>query len=480
MFVRLRSSGSLRMPGRVVVATLALAFLPIKAAPAHRGDVIEDPGVLAQNGYAVQDLGVLAGDNSSVAWAVNAYGDVVGWSMGSAGVRAFLYTDAGGMVALPAPPNRPRTIARDINDARLIVGSANSGGTDLGHAVLWSGGSVQDLGTLASGSYSEAWGVNNLGQVVGWSYTMGGSGLTGVHGFLYSPAEGLVDLTPDRDMGYALDINDDGQVTGYMTAFGGYHAFRWQAGTFEDFGALPGFAHSFGWAISASGQVAGSSSSASGDSERLVRSTVAGGLEDLGGTGEHNVALGINAGGDVVGSRGLSQKRALLYTDATGLQELTALIDPSLGWVLLAAHDINDDGQIVGYAFNNFTGQTHAVRLRPTGAPPTECSFDCLRSTGIDLTSRRVRRWALRWVNGRVTVQNENDIPLSGALVVGKWTLPNGSTLDQYAWTDADGAAIFSTSGPEGKYSLRVVNIVLSLHTFDPTHSVLVGGIAVR
>jgi probable HAF family extracellular repeat protein len=320
--------------------------------------------VLAQTRYVVDDLGALFGDTSSVAWAINANGDIVGWSTGRAGTRAFLYTTAGGMVALPSLPDRPRTLARDINDKGVIVGSANAGGTDLGHAVLWTDGSIQDLGTLGTGLYSEAWAVNNLGQVVGWSYMDGGNGLRGVHGFLYSEADGLVDLTPESDTGSALDVNDAGQVTGYKTALGGYHAFRWHEGTFLDLGVLPGLAHSFGWALNALGRVTGSSTSASGNSERLVRFTDGSGLQDLGGTGEHNVALGINAAGDVVGTRGRSQARALLYTDAVGLRDLNMLIDPSLGWVLLAAHDINDAGVIVGYAFNNITGKTHAVRLR--------------------------------------------------------------------------------------------------------------------
>src|SRR5687767_12028141 len=93
--------------------------------------------VLAQASYVVEDLGVLPGDTSSVAWAINANGDVVGWSMGPNGTRAFVYTAAGGMVPLAGLANRPRTLARDINDIGEIVGSANAGGTDLGHAVFW-------------------------------------------------------------------------------------------------------------------------------------------------------------------------------------------------------------------------------------------------------------------------------------------------------------------------------------------------------
>jgi len=460
-------SGSVRVPCLAVGIVLALGFASVRPA-------------VAQTSYVVEDLGALAGDSSSVAWAINANGDVVGWSMGPAGTRAFLYTNAGGMVALPGLPDKPRTVARDINDAGVIVGSANAGGTDLGHAVLWSGGSVQDLGTLGTGLYSEAWGVNNLGQVVGWSYTNGGNGLTGVHGFLYTQAAGLVDLTPNSDTGSALDINDASQVTGYKTAFGGYHAFRWQGGSFVDLGVLPGFAHSFGWAINASGQAAGNSGSASGNSERFVRYTDGNGLQNLGGAGEHNVAWGINSLGTVVGTRGQSQSRAVLYTDAGGLQDLSTLIDPSLGWVLLGANDINDADQIVGYAFNNFTGQTHAVRLQPTAGPPPACTFQCLRSTGIELALRsRASTQQTRRVMGSVTVKDENGAPLPLALVIATWIQPDGSRHDDNFWTDANGVAVTSTQGGPGLYTLTIVNIVLSQYTFDPSHSVLTKSITV-
>lgn len=232
--------------------------------------------------YTVDDLGVLPGDSSSVATGINQRGDVVGWSAGADGAtRAFIYTDSG-MAVLPGLVGRPRTIARDVNDLGQIVGTANAGGVDLGHAVLWTGGEVLDLGTLGQGDYSEGWGINNNGQVVGYSYTNGGS--LGVHGFLYAEKVGMVDLTPSSDTGYAFDINDAGQVTGYKTAAGGYHAFRWEDGTAEDLGVIPGFAHSFGWAINASGQVAGSSLSASGNSERVFRFRDGVGVENLGGS----------------------------------------------------------------------------------------------------------------------------------------------------------------------------------------------------
>lgn len=454
-------------PGRLLLASLvALGVALGTAGP-----------VLAQASYVVQDLGSLPGDSSSIAWGINANGDVVGWSASATGTRAFLYTNTGGMVALPGLPDRPRTLARDINDAGIVVGSANMGGTDLGHAVLWSGGSVQDLGTLPTGDFSEAWGVNRLGQVVGWSNTNGGSTLSGVHGFLYNAATGMVDITPQNDTGYAYDINDVGQVTGYRTGLGGYHAYRWEAGLFTDLGVLQGFAHAFGQAINASGQVAGNSSSATGNSEHLFRSLAGGGLQDLGGEGQHNSGLGINASGVVVGTKGNFQ-RALLFTDAGGLQDLNTLIDPSLGWVLMSATDINDAGQIVGHAFNNFTGQTHAVRLQPANFQPPECTFHCLRSTSVALQGKSLPR-SLFAVTAKVTVQDETGATLPLALVVGTWTFPDGSHGDMNAWTDANGVAVFTTQGGAGSYTLTVQNIVLSQYTFNPSRSSLSGSITV-
>jgi probable HAF family extracellular repeat protein len=428
--------------------------------------------------YVVQDLGVLPGHSSSVAWGINQKGDVVGWSMGADGTSAFLYTDAAGLVKLPGLPDRPRAIARDLNDGGQIVGTANAGGVDLGHAVLWTNGSIKDLGTLGTGSYSEGWAVNNFGQVVGSSYTNGAS--FGVHGFLFTQARGMVDLTPNSDTGSALDINDAGQVTGYKTATGGnYHAFRWKGGTFVDLGVLSGFAHSFGYAINELGQVAGNSTSASGNSERFFRSISGGGLQNLGGTGEHNVAWGINRLGNVVGTRGSSQSRAVLFTDAGGLRDIGSLIDPSLGWVLLGAHDINDAGQIVGYAFNNYTGKTHAVRLQPATTPPPECTFNCLRSTRIALSAKSQGSNAT--LTARVTVQDEKGLAMANALVVARWTLPNGTALQANAWTNQTGIAAFVVTGTRpGTYKFQIVNIVLSLHTFNPSQSVLSRSITVQ
>lgn len=426
--------------------------------------------------YVVTDLGALPGDSSSVATGINASGSVVGWSSGPGGYRGFVFTDADGMTVLPGLPDRPRAFPRKINDAGDIVGTADAGGVDLGHAVRWRGGVPQDLGTLPSGPHSAGWGINSAGDVVGES-SIQVNGINRVHAFLYTDALGLVDLTPTSDTGVAHAINDAGQIAGYKTAASGYHAFRWSGGVFQDLGVLPGMAHSFGYAIEPGGSVAGNSTSASGNAQRLFRFTDGAGLQDLGGVGEHNTAWGINAAGTVVGALGQSAARAFVYTDGAGLQNLNEIIDRSRGWVLQVANDINAAGQIAAYGFNNFTQTTHAVRLEPTNKRPPECSTHCLRSKAVALTGQWGNHVAT--VDGRVTVKDEFNNPVPLALVVAQWTRPDGAIETHDAWTNNKGLARFATSGSKGTYALEVTGMVKSLYTFNPKRSVLSGSVSV-
>jgi probable HAF family extracellular repeat protein len=322
-------------------------------------------GATTTGTYSVQDLGTLPGDSASVAWGINQFGDIVGWSMGPTGTRAFIYTNGAGMTALPAPTGRPVTTARAISASGVVVGTAGTGGSDIGHAVRWRSGIAQDLGTLAGGNFSQARGVNASGAIVGSSDTNGGSLYT--HAFRYTDAAGMVDLTPSVDNAHAEGINDSGQITGWRNG----RAFRLTGSTFTDLGVPTGYAASFGFAVNAGGQVAGHVISGSGNAERIFRYTD-GAMAILGGLGEYNRAWGMNTAGDVVGEGVpvLGLKQGFVYTDASGMRGLNELIDPASGWFILGATGINDAGQIVGWA-SGPTGQ-RAVLLTPGGAqtPP--------------------------------------------------------------------------------------------------------------
>jgi probable HAF family extracellular repeat protein len=350
--------------------------------------------VRAAVSYRVEDLGTLPGDYASVGMGINQLGDVVGWSAGPTGTRAFVYRTATGMTALPALAGRPVSTARAINNAGVIVGTASTGGTDVGHAVRWQAGVARDLGTLGSGAFSEARGVNSIGTIVGSSSTDGG-GLLGTHAFRFTDGTGMVDLTPQFDDAHAEGINDSGQVVGWRNG----RAYRLTGSTFTDLGVPTGYAQSFATAINASGQVAGHVITGSGNAERIFRYSN-GVLTLIGGLGEDNRAFGINTAGAVVGQGlpVLGLKQGFLYTDANGMQGLNQLIDPASGWYILGATGINDAGQIVGWA-SGPNGQ-RAVRLTPTSVAPTAPSAPTSLA-GQALSNARVR---LTWTD---TAANE-------------------------------------------------------------------------
>jgi probable HAF family extracellular repeat protein len=85
--------------------------------------------------------------------------------------------------------------AYGINSAGQVVGGFYTGS---GYALLYSGGTMQDLGTLG-GSPSGAYGINATGQVVGYSSIASGD----QHAFLYS-GSAMQDLgTLGRSYSYA-------------------------------------------------------------------------------------------------------------------------------------------------------------------------------------------------------------------------------------------------------------------------------------
>jgi probable HAF family extracellular repeat protein len=140
-------------------------------------------------------LGTLPGAQHSAAHGINDAGCVVGTS----GNRAFLYTEAGGMVDI----GPGRGVA--INDAGVIVGESSF------LPVLYRNGAAIPL----VGNGGRANGINNHNVVVGTIDVFGWS-----RAFIWSEAEGVQDLNAliDSNSGWFLEgagaINDAGQIVG--------------------------------------------------------------------------------------------------------------------------------------------------------------------------------------------------------------------------------------------------------------------------
>lgn len=319
--------------------------------------------------------------NAATGVRVSQSGDVVGWTTVNGLAQPILYTPETGVIVLPTSTSQPYGVARDLSERSAgvitVVGEAklNSTGSAI-HAVRWRVGvpqgtvtNVTDLGVLPGHAESFANGVNGAGQIVG---TSDPNSFLSIRSFIYSNASGMVDLGLGSigQNARALDLNAAGVVTGYL----GLTAFRWSAGGgLQSLGPPPGLPNSFGNAINASGQVAGSAGTASGNTERVVRYTDGSGWKILGGSGQHNVGKGINQWGDVVGTAGphTSFLRGVIYTDNLGfLAFMDDLLLVSGSWRVLEAYDINDAQQITGWAINSQTGLRSAVLLTPVTPAP--------------------------------------------------------------------------------------------------------------
>ena len=151
------------------------------------------PSAASAASFTITDLGTLPGGSYSAADAVNAHGEIVGYSNTASGDQhAFSYTRAGGMVDLGTLPGGVFSQATAVNNRGEIVGYA---GTPTGqeHAFFYtpSRGMV-DLGTLPGGSYSMATGVNDRGEVVGVADTATCCGDL-AHAFSYTPKGGMIE-----------------------------------------------------------------------------------------------------------------------------------------------------------------------------------------------------------------------------------------------------------------------------------------------
>jgi uncharacterized membrane protein len=226
-----------------------------------------------------------------LAQSINIHGQVTGYcSAYSTFQWGFVWTMTNGMSAFGG--GWVPTFVNQISDAGTMVGQNSQGTTTpytffIGNATLWNEGVATDLGTLgdAADAYSSsANGINDQGQVVGWSTT--------------------APLTFFTDFGWTGEVP--------------IHAVLWSAsGAIGDLGTLPGDTFSAAWKINLLGEVIGTSGNT------VVAPTTDDPRYEITG-------------------------RPFIWSKPYGMLDLNKLIPENSGWVLNSASGINILGQIVG------------------------------------------------------------------------------------------------------------------------------------
>ncbi|MCG3129004.1 MAG: hypothetical protein CHACPFDD_03900 [Phycisphaerae bacterium] len=342
--------------------------------------------------YYVTDLGA---QGAETARDINEFGVVVGTILGSHAYAYFdldgdLVADAGELIDLGALPGQyDRSDAYGVSSTGQIAGWSRSD-ADVNHAIKWSGGLI-DLGPDEVEDFDPhyATAINASGIAVGrWG--------SGPWPALWTSGGTRVDLwDPVGNTGGANDINDTSQVVGWRNYAGqsGRFAFLWKGGSTTNLGQLGGAVQ---WAeataISSFGFIVGWSNTAGGETHAFLRvphgaNSSAGTMIDLGTLGgNYSAAYGVNDRGQVVGvaRNQFDQDRAFVYTNGQ-MYDLNTLISPNA--TMEIPYAINNQGQIVG--LGHMTGQNQTGLLLTPNDADGDGLFDVWESQGggIDFNS---------------------------------------------------------------------------------------------
>lgn len=338
-----------------LIGALALTSLSSHAASWYQAQVIESP----------------TGHGFVHAYALNDNGWVVGYGNFNGNNEAFLWRD-GAAQALGQLPNSSYGGAYGINQVGQIVGSSGS------QAAIWQQGSVQALPGNAPNANGYA--INNAGTIVGSADSRAVIWQNGQMQQLPT----LASLTSS----IALDISETGFVvgSGYTSAYTS-NAWRWQDGQLEQLnhGSARGAgATSVNDQGSAAGfvELGGNLDQASrwdGDALTL--------LDQLSGVNSAR-AYGINNTGLVVGTSFSGPgSRATLWEGSTAF-DLTKRLSNGQEWDLWQAMDINNNGQIVGWG----TYQGRYVSYLLTPVPEADSLLMLALGLPVAWAARRLKR----------------------------------------------------------------------------------------
>jgi uncharacterized membrane protein len=195
------------------------------------------------------------GGNNGFAAGANNYNEVVGWSENTCHdslcvppqvlqFRPVIYGPHANQIReLPLFPGDTSGAATVINDRHVAAGISGICDQAVGrytakHAVVWSGGTVIDIGNLGAEFWNTPTAINRQGTVVGFAgdpaYPEGDI----LHAFVWTSSGGIVALPalPGHVDSEAYGVNDDGTVVGRScdSAFIDCRGVRWDGTVVTD------------------------------------------------------------------------------------------------------------------------------------------------------------------------------------------------------------------------------------------------------
>lgn len=341
----------------------------------------------SSSGFEINELPVLNSNNpSGYATAISNTGYIAGYMYTGSDWRSVLWYN-GQITVLETLPNSyyNYTWAEDVNDNGQVAGYSyvdyNNNYSYYYHAVRWeSDGTATDLGTLPNGTHSYSTGINNSGQVTGYSNTSNGT-----RSFIWDEVNGMVDIgVPNSTTNsvVARAINDDGVIVGYYSYqnTSGYWVnavFTWdEQNGFTDLGFLgetssTNYPSIYAYDINNNGQIVGDAYNIDGHEGGAFFYDPGTGFQSLNNDGDSNTYFyvrALNNNGIVIGHY-YDYNNTNYYYSYTAMQwdEQNGFIDlghldenQSYYYAYSYPYDINDNAEVVGYSYDE-NGTNRAV-----------------------------------------------------------------------------------------------------------------------